>query len=89
MQEPAEKLLKIHQYKNKQVNYINVHEATCPEANRFHRFHVLPVLICSRGMETTSPLLPSGTDTQFSMHVDSDGLSLIDLWASYYKCGLF
>ena len=49
MQEPAEKLLK---YKTKQLNYINVHEATCPEANRFHRFHVLPVLICSREMKT-------------------------------------
>ena len=51
MMEPDEKLLKVHHYKTKWVNYVNVHEATCPEANGFHRFHVLPMFICSRDNE--------------------------------------
>ena len=51
MMEPDEKLLEVHHYKTERVNYVNVHEATCPEANGFHRFHVLPMFICSRDNE--------------------------------------
>ena len=78
MQEPAEKLLKVQQYKTKQLNYINVHEATCPEANRFHRFHVLPVLICSREMKTMYHLYSLLGQTHcFSMRF---GVAKFDYW---------
>lgn len=88
MMELVGKLLEVHHYITKRVNYINVHEATCPEANGFHRFHVLPVFICSRdnGNHTCVYQLPSLWDryslVQFS--ACSNGFSLTDLWASYY-----
>ena len=85
MQEPAEKLLK---YKTKQLNYINVHEATCPEANRFHRFHVLPVLICSRKMKTMYHLYSLLGRTLFQLVSEPDPRTRerARVWLLQYAC---